>query len=66
MKTLITVFLMVICATAQAVSVTLTDVERVETGRTAQCIYTGHGITRIIEVSASRDCPAAKTFNTKD
>lgn len=49
---------------ALAVQVTLTDVKRVETGSTAQCIYTGHNITRTVEVRGSQDCKAAMTFET--
>lgn len=63
---LTTALLLCLSAKASAVQVTLTDVERVETGRTAQCIYTGHGITRTVEVRASQDCKAAMTFESED
>lgn len=65
-KVLITTCLLCIAAKASAVPVTLTDVERVDTGRTAQCIYSGHGITRTVEVRASQDCKAAMTFETEE
>lgn len=65
-KILLTTILLCLAAQASAVQVTLTDVERVETGRTAQCIYTGHGITRTVEVRASQDCKAAMTFETDE
>lgn len=67
MKIVIVVSLLLVAASsAQPVSVTLTDVKRVETGRTAQCVYTGHGITRTIEVPASGDCKAVMSFETEN
>ena len=49
-----------------AVPVTLTDVERIDTGRTAQCVYSGHGITRTVEVRANQDCKSAMSFETEN
>jgi len=65
-KTIATILLCLVAAKASAVQVTLTDVERVENGRTALCIYTGHNITRTFEVPASQDCKAAMSFKTDD
>lgn len=58
--------LCLVAAKVSAVPITLTDVERVDTGRTAQCIYSGHGITRTVKVRASQDCKAAMTFENGD
>ena len=65
-KTLATTLLCLVTVKASAVQVTLTDVERVENGRTALCIYTGHDITRTVEVPASQNCKAAMSFETDD
>jgi len=61
-----TLLLCLVAAKASAVQVTLTDVERVANGRTALCVYTGHNITRTVEVPASQNCKAAMTFETKE
>lgn len=63
-KTITMILLCLAAAKALALQVTLTDVERVENGRTALCIYKGHNITRTIEVPASQDCKAAMSFET--
>ena len=65
-KTLATTLLCLVTVKDSAVQVTLTDVERVENGRTALCIYTGHDITRTVEVPASQNCKAAMSFETDD
>lgn len=65
-KTITTILLCLVAANASAVQVTLTDVERVENGRSALCVYTGHNITRTVEVPASQNCKAAITFDTDD
>lgn len=44
-KMIATTLLCLVSAKATAVQVTLTDVERVENGRSALCVYTGHDIT---------------------
>lgn len=49
-----------------AVPVTFTDVERIDTGRTAQCVYSGHGITRTVEVRASQDCKSSMSFEIEN
>jgi len=66
MKMLITALLLCVASKVSAVQVTLNYVERVENGRTARCIYTGHNLTRTIEVPASQDCKAAMSFKTDD
>lgn len=67
MKKLIpTLLLCLIAAKASAVQVTLTDVERIENGKSALCVYTGHNITRTVEVPASQNCKAAIAFDTDD
>lgn len=65
-KTIATILLCLAAVKASALQVTLTDVERVENGRTALCIYTGHNITRTVEVSASQDCKAVMSFETEN
>jgi hypothetical protein len=64
-RSLVLVFVL-ISFNALAVQVTLTDVERVETGSTAQCIYTGHNITRTVEVRGNQNCKAAMSFETDE
>lgn len=66
MKKLITALLLCLASKASAVQVTLTDVERVENGSTALCIYTGHNITRTVEVQSSQNCKSAVSFETGD
>lgn len=67
MKRLRNAFLLcLIAAKASAVQVTLTDVERIENGRSALCVYTGHNIMRTIEVPASQNCKAAMSFDTEN
>jgi len=66
MKRLTSALLCLVAVKTSAMQVTLTDVERVDTGRTAQCIYTGHNITRTVEVRASQNCKSAMTFETDD
>lgn len=65
-KTLATILLCLVAAKASAVQVTLTEVERVENGRSALCVYTGHNIMRTIEVPASQNCKAAMSFDTEN
>lgn len=65
-KTIATILLCLVAAKASAVQVTLTDVERVENGRSALCVYTGHNITRTVEIPANQDCKSAMSFETKN
>lgn len=65
-KVTTTLLLCLVAAKASALQVTLTDVKRVENGRTALCIYTGHNITRTVEVPVSQDCKAAMSFKMDD
>ncbi|MCS4272470.1 MULTISPECIES: hypothetical protein [Raoultella] len=65
-KALAIILLCLGAAKASALQVTLTDVERVENGRTALCVYTGHNITRTVEVPASQNCKAAMSFETEN
>lgn len=65
-KTLATILLCLAAAKASAVQVTLTDVERVENGRTALCIYTGHNLTRTVEVPSSQNCKSTMSFETDE
>lgn len=65
-KTIAPILLCLVAAKVSALQVTLTDVERVENGRSALCVYTGHNITRTVEVPASQNCKAAMTFEAED
>lgn len=65
-KTIATIFLCLAAAKASALQVTLTDVERVENGKTALCVYTGHNITRSVDIPASQNCKAAITFEAEN
>lgn len=65
-KAFATILFCLVAAKASALQVTLTDVKRVENGRTALCIYTGHNITRTVEVPVSQDCKAAMSFKMDD